>query len=103
MVTEMVKKEFKLIKLSDLIPYENNPRKNDDAAIEVAKSISEIENLDPIEVDEGNVILSGHTRLKALQQQNYESNYIYPVLFNGGEKMGMPEIIAEGKTDKENS
>ena len=24
---------------------------------------------------------------------------IYPVLFNGGEKIGMPEIIAEGKTD----
>lgn len=34
-------------------------------------------------------------------QKNYEPNYICPVLFNGGEKMGMPEIIAEGKTDKE--
>ena len=34
-------------------------------------------------------------------QKNYDPNYIYPVLFNGGEKMGMPEIIAEGKTDKE--
>lgn len=34
-------------------------------------------------------------------RKNYEPNYICPVLFNGGEKMGMPEIIAEGKTDKE--
>jgi len=34
-------------------------------------------------------------------QKYYEPNHIYPVLFNGGEKMGMPEIIAEGKTDKE--
>lgn len=33
-------------------------------------------------------------------KKNYEPNYIYPVLF-GGEKIGMPEIIAEGKTDKE--
>lgn len=33
-------------------------------------------------------------------KKNFEPNFIYPVLFNGGEKMGMPEIIAEGKTDK---
>lgn len=34
-------------------------------------------------------------------KKNYEPNYICPVLLNGGEKMGMPEIIAWGKTDKE--
>ena len=33
-------------------------------------------------------------------KKNYEPNYICPVLFNAGEKIGMPEIIAEGKTDK---
>lgn len=33
-------------------------------------------------------------------RKNYEPNFIYPVLFDGGEKIGMPEIIAEGKTDK---
>jgi hypothetical protein len=34
-------------------------------------------------------------------EKNFEPNYICPVLFNGGKKIGMPEIIAEGKTDKE--
>ena len=33
-------------------------------------------------------------------QKNFEPNFIYPVLFNDGKKMGIPEIIAEGKTDK---
>jgi hypothetical protein len=34
-------------------------------------------------------------------KKNFEPNFIYPVSFNGGEEIGMPEIIAEGKTDKE--
>jgi group I intron endonuclease len=34
-------------------------------------------------------------------RKNYEPNYICPVLFNDGEEIGMPEIIANGKTDKE--
>ena len=33
--------------------------------------------------------------------KNFEPNFIYPVSFNDGEEIGMPEIIAEGKTDKE--
>ena len=67
----MVKKEFKTLSLKEIVPYEKNPRKNDEAAVEVAKSIKEIDNLDPIEVDENNIILSGHTRLKALKQLGY--------------------------------
>jgi site-specific DNA-methyltransferase (adenine-specific) len=35
------------------------------------ESIKQCENLDPIEVDEGFVILSGHTRLLALKQLGY--------------------------------
>ena len=34
-------------------------------------------------------------------EKNFEPNFIYPVSFNDGEKIGMPEIIAKGKTDKE--
>ena len=33
-------------------------------------------------------------------EKNFEPNFIYPVSFNDGEEIGMPEIIAEGKTDK---
>ena len=64
----MVKKEFVNIKVSDIVPYENNPRINVDAVKDVKESIRQCENLDPIEVDEDNVILSGHTRLAALQE-----------------------------------
>ena len=34
-------------------------------------------------------------------KKNFKPNFIYPVLFPSGEKIGMPEMIAEGKTDKE--
>ena len=67
----MVKKEFIKIKTEDLIPYENNPRHNEEAVPDVAESIRQCGDLDPIEVDENNVILSGHTRLLALQQQGF--------------------------------
>lgn len=50
------------MKLKDLIPYENNPRINDDAVDVVAKSISEFGFKNPIIVDKNNVIVCGHTR-----------------------------------------
>ena len=34
-------------------------------------------------------------------EKNFAPNFIYPVSFNDGKEMGMPEIVAEGKTDKE--
>ena len=67
----MVKKEFIKIKTKDLIQYENNPRHNEEAVPDVAESIRQCGDMDPIEVDENNVILSGHTRLLALQQQGF--------------------------------
>lgn len=53
---------------ADLIPYERNPRKNDDAVDAVALSISSFGFKVPIIVDSGNVIVAGHTRLKAAQK-----------------------------------
>lgn len=55
-------------KVADLIPYENNPRKNDDAVDAVAASIKEFGFKVPIVIDENNVIVAGHTRLKAAQK-----------------------------------
>ena len=63
-----IKKEFKTMSLKDLIPYENNPRNNEEAVEYVIESIKQCENLDPIEIDENNVILSGHTRYVALKR-----------------------------------
>lgn len=48
-----------------LIPYVNNPRLNDNAVDAVAASIKEFGFKVPIVVDDQNVIINGHTRLKA--------------------------------------
>lgn len=52
-------------KLSELIPYVNNPRKNDQAVNAVANSIKEFGFKVPIVLDKNNEIVTGHTRLKA--------------------------------------
>lgn len=67
----MITKEFITVKLDELHPYENNPRINDNAVSHVKSSIEQCENLDPIEIDENGVILSGHTRLLALRELGY--------------------------------
>lgn len=59
---------IKEMKMSDLKPYENNPRRNDNAVDAVAKSIEKFDFKVPIIIDKGNVIVAGHTRLKAAQK-----------------------------------
>lgn len=54
--------------VEELIPYENNPRKNDEAVDKVALSISAFGFKVPIVVDANNVIVTGHTRLKAAKK-----------------------------------
>lgn len=55
-------------KLTDLIPYENNPRNNDAAVDYVAESIKEFGFKVPIIIDKNNVIVAGHTRYKASEK-----------------------------------
>lgn len=62
-----MEKELLVMPLNSVTPYERNPRKNDAAVEDVAESIRQCEYLAPILVDEGGVILAGHTRYKALQ------------------------------------
>lgn len=54
--------------INELVPYENNPRKNDEAVDYVIASIKEFGYKQPIVIDKDNVIVCGHTRLKALQK-----------------------------------
>lgn len=54
--------------VKDLIPYENNPRNNEEAVEFVANSIKEFGFKNPIIVDKNNVIVAGHTRLLAAKQ-----------------------------------
>ena len=55
-------------KLSQIKPYENNPRIIDDAVADVMESIRQCRYIAPIIVDEEGVILAGHTRYEALKR-----------------------------------
>ena len=65
---ERGKMELKKLQINEIIPYENNPRNNDDAVDFVAESIRQCTYVAPIIVDENYVVLAGHTRLKALKK-----------------------------------
>lgn len=55
-------------KIDDLIPYENNPRKNDEAVDKVALSISAFGFKVPVVIDVNNIIVTGHTRVKSAKK-----------------------------------
>lgn len=54
--------------LTDIKPYEKNPRKNDSAVDSVANSIKEFGFKVPVVIDKDNVIVCGHTRYKAAKK-----------------------------------
>lgn len=68
------KRQMEIIKLNinEVIPYPDNPRKNDNAVDAVAESIKQCGYCSPIVIDEDNVILAGHTRLKALKKLKWK-------------------------------
>lgn len=57
-----------MIPIKDIKDYENNPRKNDKAVEYVARSICDFGFKQPIIIDKDNVIVCGHTRIKAAKQ-----------------------------------
>lgn len=64
---------IKELRTIDLIPYENNPRINDGAVEAVANSIKEFGFKVPIVIDADNVVVAGHTRLKAAERLGIEA------------------------------
>lgn len=52
-------------RLDELTPYENNPRKNENAVPYVAESIKRYGFKQPIVIDRNGVIVAGHTRYLA--------------------------------------
>lgn len=70
--------------VSDLKPYENNPRQNEDAVQFVANSIKEFGFKNPIIIDKNNIIVAGHTRLLAAKSLGMQK---------------VPCIIADDLTD----
>jgi len=61
-----------LTAISEIKPYPNNPRLNDDAVDAVAESIRQFGFRQPIVVDGENVIICGHTRYKAAMKLGLE-------------------------------
>lgn len=56
--------------VDEIKEYENNPRNNENAVDAVAASIKEFGFKVPVVVDKNNVIIAGHTRLKAAKKLN---------------------------------
>lgn len=73
-------------KIEDLIPYENNPRNNDNAIEYVKNSIKKFGFKVPLVIDKNNVIVTGHTRYKASKELGLKE---------------VPCIIADDLTDKQ--
>jgi site-specific DNA-methyltransferase (adenine-specific) len=78
--------EIVLKRLADISPYENNPRKNDEAVKYVAESIKEFGFKVPIVIDRNNIIVAGHTRYKAAKKLNIKE---------------VPCIVADDLTDEQ--
>lgn len=57
-----------MMKTADLVPYENNPRDNADAVPYVMESIKQFGFKQPIVIDKDNIVIAGHTRLKAAKK-----------------------------------
>ena len=62
--------ELKIVykKIDDVYPYENNPRNNEEAVDVVAESIQEFGFKIPIVISGDNVVVAGHTRIKAAKK-----------------------------------
>ena len=86
------------VDIDNVIPYQNNPRINDDAVDKVAASIREFGWQQPIVVDKNNVIIVGHTRLKAAQQLGMKQ---VPVVFADlSEEKAKAYRLADNKTNE---
>lgn len=72
--------------IDELIPYENNPRFNDNAVAAVAASIEEFGFKVPCVIDSEGVLVTGHTRYKAAKRLGLKK---------------IPCIVADDLTDEE--
>lgn len=74
------KHQIEYKRLDEIRPYDNNPRRNDEAAKAVANSIREFGFQSPIIVDRDGVIIAGHTRYKAARRLKLQT---VPVIVAG--------------------
>ena len=73
-------------KITDVKPYEKNPRRNDEAVDYVAESIRHFGWKQPIVIDKNGIIVAGHTRYKAAKKLGLKK---------------IPCIVADDLTDEQ--
>lgn len=83
---EIPKMDIKYRKLTEIRPYERNPRRNDDAVQYVAESIGQFGFKVPIVIDKAGTIVAGHTRYKAAKKLKLKE---------------VPCIVADDLTDEQ--
>ena len=93
--------QIKLAEISNIKPYENNPRKLSEQAIEkVAMSLKEYGFRQPIVVDKNMVIVAGHTRYRASKKLGLKQVPI-SVIDNLSEEQINAYRIADNRTAEE--
>lgn len=78
--------DIQIKQLTEIKPYERNPRKNDEAVKYVAESIKNFGFKVPIVIDKDGIIVAGHTRYKAAKKLNMTE---------------VPCIVADDLTDEQ--
>ena len=92
------KKELIDVPISDLIPYERNPRKNDKAVKKVAASLEQFGLVkNSVVVDENMVLITGHTTLKAMQSLGWPTCPAVTQVFGLTEEEKVAYRIADNK------
>lgn len=78
--------QIKMLSIDDIVPYEHNPRRNDDAVGSVSESIKQFGFKVPIIIDKTKTIVAGHTRYKAAKKLKMRT---------------VPCIVADDLTDEQ--
>jgi len=84
----MSQPEIKICKISDLTMNAKNPRVNDAAAEKLIPGIEKYGFINPVIVNKDNLIIAGHTRIKALKKMGKTT---VPAIF-----VDMDETTAKG-------
>jgi hypothetical protein len=83
--------------LSEIKPYENNPRTISPEAVDAVKtSIENYGYVQPIVVDKDHVVIVGHTRLQALQALGVTEAPVY--IFQGTEEQAREYRLIDNRT-----
>ena len=92
------KNELTDVPIGDLIPYERNPRKNDDAVPKIAASLERFGLVkNSVVVDENMVLITGHTTTKAMRSLGWTTCPAVTQVFGLTEEEKVAYRIADNK------